>query len=216
MRYLCIYFIFLIFKYFIVILLQLPQFFPLCPPPLGPPLPCSHSQSPPCCSCPWVIHTCSSISPCILKHSNSFSSYGLSYEVAEKELIPCMFGVHNAWDTPGDMFSLWMSSVPHSAPARVHHSAGVIESHFSSLGIDDIRGWEKRETERTRQLWASKWRSSTVWAECSLFFRRAASTWGAADGWENFKSELVSGSSNYKSGHRTENRTGWSGRKTQK
>ena len=35
-------------------LLWLPQFFPLCSPPPSPP-PNSHSQSPPCCQCPWFM-----------------------------------------------------------------------------------------------------------------------------------------------------------------
>ena len=54
-----LYFLFLK-KYFIVILLQLSPFF--CLPPPGPPHR-SHSHSPPCCPCPWVIHTCSLTSP---------------------------------------------------------------------------------------------------------------------------------------------------------
>ena len=44
------------------ILLQLSQFFPLCHP-LSHPKPRSHSPSPPCCPCPWVIHTCSLTTP---------------------------------------------------------------------------------------------------------------------------------------------------------
>ena len=37
------------------------HFFPLCPPlPSPPPAP---RQSPHCCPCPWVIHTCSLVSP---------------------------------------------------------------------------------------------------------------------------------------------------------
>ena len=47
--------------HFIVILLQLSQFPPL--PTSAHPTPCSHSLSPPCCPCPWVIHTCSLSNP---------------------------------------------------------------------------------------------------------------------------------------------------------
>ena len=43
---------------FIVFLLQLPQFFPICPSLPIPPSH-SHSQFPHYCPCPWVIHTCS-------------------------------------------------------------------------------------------------------------------------------------------------------------
>ena len=48
----------IIYLYVIVILLQLSQFPPHCSS-LPCPHPRSHSQPPPCCLCPWVIHTCS-------------------------------------------------------------------------------------------------------------------------------------------------------------
>ena len=49
-------------SFFIVILLQLSQFSPICPPLPIPPPP-APSQFPHCCLCPWVIHTCSLTSP---------------------------------------------------------------------------------------------------------------------------------------------------------
>ena len=49
----------------LIMLLQLPQFLPLCPPP--PSTPHSLRQSPPHCSCPWVMGISSLATPfCIL------------------------------------------------------------------------------------------------------------------------------------------------------
>ena len=49
--------------FIIIILLQLSQFFSLCPPAPSPPQAQSHSQSLHRCPCPWVIHTCFLTSP---------------------------------------------------------------------------------------------------------------------------------------------------------
>ena len=65
-------YLFIFKSFFIVILLQLSQFVPLCPPLPIPPS-CSHSQSPHCCPCPWVIHTCS-----LSSSSPSFHHYSPS------------------------------------------------------------------------------------------------------------------------------------------
>ena len=62
LNFLCIIFILNFLKCILfLMLLQLSQFFPLCPPPPCTPIPSSHA--PPVSSCPWVIHISSLATP---------------------------------------------------------------------------------------------------------------------------------------------------------